>query len=111
MKVTFRYKPMLGRLSPTATLGLCVGGTWRRADFYVDSGAAYSMVHGDFARDCGFDFESGTRLEVKVGDGTLIPIFLHRIPLQIGQHFGQGSFEPRMIVAHRQTHPAQAALF
>ena len=32
-RVVFRYKPMLGRLSPTATLGLCLGDTWHRADF------------------------------------------------------------------------------
>ena len=85
-RVVFRYKPMLGRLSPTATIGLCLGETWRRVDFYVDSGASYSIVHGDFARDAGFDFTTGERLMVKVGDGSLIPVFMHRVPLQIGPH-------------------------
>ncbi|MCX8090676.1 MAG: retropepsin-like domain-containing protein [Verrucomicrobiae bacterium] len=85
-RVVFRYKPMLGRLSPTATLGLCLNETWHRTDFYVDSGAAYSIVHGDFARDVGFEFTSGEGLWVKMGDGSLIPVFLHRVPLQIGPH-------------------------
>ena len=85
-RVVFRYKPMLGHLSPTATVGLCLNETWRRVDFYVDSGAAYSIVHGDFARDAGFDFERSERSLVKVGDGSLIPVFLHRVPLQIGPH-------------------------
>jgi len=85
-RVVFRYKSMLGRLSPTATLGLCLNETWRRIDAYVDSGAAYSIVHGDFARDTGFEFERGGRILVKVGDGSLIPVFLHSIPLQIGPH-------------------------
>ena len=85
-RVVFRYKPMLGRLSPTATLGLYLNETWHRADFYVGSGAAYSIVHGDFARDAGFDFATGERLLVKVGDGSLIPIFVHRVPVQFGPH-------------------------
>ncbi len=85
-RVVFRYKSMLGRLSPTATLGLCLNDTWRRVDFYVDSGAAFSIVHGDFARDAGFDFSTGERTLVKVGDGSLIPVFIHRVPLQIGPH-------------------------
>lgn len=85
-RVVFRYKPMLGRVSPTATLGLCLNETWHRADFYVDSGAAYSIVHGDLARDTGFDFSQGERTLVKVGDGRLIVVFLVRVPLQIGPH-------------------------
>jgi hypothetical protein len=85
-RVVFRYKPMLGRLSPTATIGLHLNETWRRVDAYVDSGAAYSIIHGDFARDVGFDFERGERLLFKVGDGSLIPVFLHRVPLQIGPY-------------------------
>jgi hypothetical protein len=85
-RVVFRYKPMLGRLSPTATIGLHLNETWWRVDAYVDSGAAYSIIHGDFVRDVGFDFETGERILVKVGDGSLIPVFLHRIPVQIGPH-------------------------
>jgi hypothetical protein len=85
-RVVFRYKPMLGHLSPTATVGLCLGETWRRVDFYVDSGAAYSIVHGDFATDVGFEFTAGRRLLVKIGDGSLMPVFLHQVPLQIGPH-------------------------
>lgn len=85
-RVVFRYKPMLGQLSPTATAGLCLGETWRRVDFYVDSGASHSIVHGDFAGDAGFDFTAGQRLLVKIGDGGLMPVFLHRIPVQIGPH-------------------------
>ena len=83
-RVVFRYKPMAGRLSPTATLGLCLNEVWHRADFYVDSGAAYSIVHGDFARDAGFDFEAGEQMPVKVGNGGLISVFVHRIPMQFG---------------------------
>ncbi|MEA2903805.1 MAG: hypothetical protein QOI12_1192 [Alphaproteobacteria bacterium] len=85
-RVVFRYKSMLGRLSPTATVGLRLNETWRRVDAYVDSGAAYSIVHGDFARDVGFEFERGERIFVMVGDGSLIPVFLHRVALQIGPH-------------------------
>jgi hypothetical protein len=74
-RVVFRYKPMLGQLAPTATIGLCLNETWWRVDAYVDSGAAYSIVHGDFARDVGFDFERGERILVKVGDGSFCTAF------------------------------------
>ena len=96
-RVVFRYKPMLGRLSPTATVGLCLNETWRRADFYVDSGASYSIVHGDFAKDAGFDFTTGDRSLIKVGDGSLIPVFIHRVRLQIGPH----RIEARMGFSHQ----------
>ena len=85
-RVLFRYKPLLGRWSPTATLGLCLNDVWHRADFYVDSGAAHSIVHGDFARDVGFEISNGAPGLVKVGDGSLIPVFLHRVPIQVGSH-------------------------
>ena len=52
----------------------------------MDSGASFSIVHGDFARDVGFDFNAGEKTLVKVGDGSLIPVFLCRVPLQIGPH-------------------------
>jgi hypothetical protein len=85
-RVVFRYKPLMGHWSPTATLGMQLGQTWHRADFYIDSGATHSIVHGDFARDAGFDITSGKSGLVKVGDGSLIPVFLHRVLLQIGSH-------------------------
>lgn len=85
-RVTFRYKPLLGHWSPTATLGLRLNDMWHRADFHVDSGAAHSIVHSDFARDVGFEVSTGEPGLVKVGDGSLIPVFLHRVPVQIGPH-------------------------
>jgi len=84
--VVFRYKPMLGRRSPTATLGLSLNESWHSTDFYVDSGATYSILHGDFARAAGFEFARGERLLIKVGDGSLIPVYMHRVPMQIGPY-------------------------
>jgi len=50
----------------------------------VDSGAFYPLMHAQFATDFGFDFRSGRKMFVQVGDGSLIPLYLHKLPLQIG---------------------------
>ena len=47
-RVVFRYKPILGRLSPTATIGLHLNETWWRVDAYVDSGAALRVTVSGF---------------------------------------------------------------
>ena len=51
---------------------------------YVDSGATYTILRAKVADDLGFDYEKGRKLSVQVGDGKLIPVFLHDLPLQIG---------------------------
>ena len=80
-RIGFRYKPLLGHWSPMATLGLFLNDVWHRADFYVDSGVTHSIVHADFAHDVGFEISTGIAGLVKVGDGSLIPVFLHNVPL------------------------------
>jgi hypothetical protein len=36
------------------------------------------------AEDAGLDYTSGRKVHVQVGDGSLIPVFLHDLPTQIG---------------------------
>ena len=36
------------------------------------------------AEEIGFDYTKGRRVFVQVGDGALIPVFLHNLPVQIG---------------------------
>ncbi len=73
-----------GRLSPLIPVGIYVGQQWRMASFYVDSGAFYSLMHARFAAALGMDFTSGRKIFAQVGDGSLIPVYLHQLPLQIG---------------------------
>ena len=50
----------------------------------MDSGAFYTLMHATHAVDSGLDLGRAGRWFVQVGDGSLIPVFLHRLPMQIG---------------------------
>src|SRR5262249_7306002 len=67
----FAYKLAVGRLSPVASVGIAVNGQWRVAELYVDSGAFYTLLHAQFAKDFGLDYERGRKALVQVGDGSL----------------------------------------
>jgi hypothetical protein len=66
------------------SLGLWVAQAWRPVELYIDSGATYTILRAKVAEDVGFDYEQGRKVFVQVRDGALIPVFLHKLPLQIG---------------------------
>lgn len=80
----YPYDLASGRLSPMVPAGICVAGRWRVAQFYVDSRAFYTLAPARHAMDYGLDFKKGQKVLAQVGDGSLIPVFLHRLPMQIG---------------------------
>jgi hypothetical protein len=80
----FRYKLVVGRWSPMVSAGLDFGGTWQPVELYVDSGAAYTILRPKLAEELGFDWRKGRKLFVRVGDGSLIPVYLHKLKMQIG---------------------------
>src|SRR5437899_1848648 len=80
----FPYNFAGGRLSPMIPVGIEMNGQWRVAELYVDSGAFYTLMHAKFAADFGFDFKKGRKMFAQVGDGSLIPMYLHKLPMQIG---------------------------
>lgn len=82
--IVFPYGLSDGRLSPLVSVGFCFNGHWRVAQLYVDSGAFYNLLHAQFAVDFGLDFKKGRKVFAQVGDGSLIPVYLHKLPLQIG---------------------------
>lgn len=51
---------------------------------YVDSGAAYTILRARVAKDAGFSYTHGRKIFVQVGDGGVIPVWLHELPIQIG---------------------------
>ncbi len=82
--IVFPYKPLAGLAAPLIPVGVCIGDVWRKVDFYVDSGAFYTILGRGFAAGVDFDVSTGQRVLVQVGDGSFIPVFLHKLPLQIG---------------------------
>jgi hypothetical protein len=50
---------------------------------YVDSGASISIFLATVAYEMGLDFTKGKLKHIMVGDGSFIPVYLHRIPIRL----------------------------
>jgi len=57
---------------------------WLRTEAFVDSGASISVLLAKQALDLGIDFEKGKIIYSTVGDGGSIPVYLHKLPIKIG---------------------------
>jgi hypothetical protein len=55
----FRYEPVQGRLAPIITMGIKLSEVWYPIGVYVDSGAAYTLLHATVAQGAGFDYRTG----------------------------------------------------
>jgi hypothetical protein len=67
------------------TIGIKLEQLWLPVDVYVDSGAAYTLLHARVAEGVGFDFRAGQLSYLQVGDGSSIPADVHSVELQIGR--------------------------
>jgi hypothetical protein len=84
--VEYPYAIVAGRRSPLIPLGLGYQDRWQRVQAYVDSGAFYSVFKTDFALALGLEWHHGDRVYVQVGYGGFIPVYLHRVELQLRQY-------------------------
>jgi len=80
----YYYKLLRGRLAPLITIGVKIGDMWYPMEVYVDSGAAYTLLHAQIAEGVKFDYRSGKCTYLQVGDGSFIPVYLHDLQIQIG---------------------------
>ncbi len=71
-----------GIFAPIISLGIWTGERWVICEAYVDSGATYSIFHTDVAALLGLTYRKGRKIFVKVGDGGLIPVYLHQLPVR-----------------------------
>jgi len=77
-----------GFLAPIVDIQIWAYGRWIAFDAYVDSGATYTIFRPDKAEILGLNFRSGRKIMIRVGDGKLIPVYLHKLPVQFsGQKF------------------------
>lgn len=77
-----------GLFAPIINLQIWTGGRWVECDAYIDSGATYSIFHTDMAAILGLTYHQGRKVMIRVGDGKLIPVYLHKLPVQFaGQKF------------------------
>jgi len=79
-----RYKKYLGQFVPIITIGIQYKNKWYPVEAYIDSGATYSIFSDKFANRIGLDFKSGKLIYPQVGDGGMIPAYLHELDIQLG---------------------------
>lgn len=84
MPEIYYYKLLRGRLAPLITIAVKIGDIWYPPEVYVDSGAAYTLLHAQIAEGVRFDYRSGKHTYLQVGDGSFIPVYLHDLQLQVG---------------------------
>jgi hypothetical protein len=84
--IEYDYAVVAGRRSPLIPLGLGHQGKWQRVEAYVDSGAFYSVFKPDFAQPLGLAWQEGERVQLQVGDGRFISVYLHELDVQVRQY-------------------------
>ncbi|OIN96204.1 hypothetical protein AUJ66_07145 [Candidatus Desantisbacteria bacterium CG1_02_38_46] len=67
---------------PIITFEICAGQRWIRLEAYIDSGATYSIFHVDTAGLLDIDYQEGKKILITVGDGGVIPVYLHKLPVR-----------------------------
>jgi hypothetical protein len=85
-KYLVRYTQIETRIYPLLRFGLSHNRDTATVEAYVDTGAAYSIFVPSVAQRLNLDYRSGRLIYARVGDGGLIPVYLHRLTVHIG-HF------------------------
>lgn len=80
----YPYIPFKNRCLPIIPLEL-KGSDWVEFNAYVDSGASYSVFHSDIAEILEHSYEQGEKTYITVGDGSLITVFKHQLPVRINE--------------------------
>lgn len=81
----FDYRFAEGQFLPIVSLRLKGKEEWIESTAYVDSGASYSIFHAEIAEILGITAEEGELREMSVGDGNIIKVYLHEIPVTIAE--------------------------
>ncbi len=82
----FFYQPgNRGILQPIIPLGVLRENRWYLVKAYVDSGADYSVFKPEIAREAELNYRAGRRTNLQVGNGVLIPVYLHDLEIQLGR--------------------------
>ncbi len=82
-RMEFPYlKDSLGRYAPIVYLQTWTGDRWLYLQAYVDSGASWTIFHGDVATLLGLKRSQLQRRYMSMGNGSVIPIFIHRIKVR-----------------------------
>jgi len=84
--VRYQYKKSKYLKMPIITLAIESNNKWFPVEAYVDSGATYSVFTAQIADYISLSYREGLRKYVQVGNGALIPIYLHDLQIQVGKN-------------------------
>lgn len=81
-------KDAAGHFAPIVYLQVWTKNRWLYLQAYVDSGASWTVFHADVAQLLGIKLPRSTRRYMALGNGSVIPIFLHRVRVRFaGEEF------------------------
>jgi len=83
--ITFDYARHRLRDIPLIPVSLKGRQGWVEIWAYLDSGAFYSLFDDKVADLLGIELTRGRRMLAVVGDGSFIPLYLHRTEVKLGQ--------------------------
>lgn len=82
-RTEFPYlKDAAGHYAPLVYLQIWTGHHWLYLQAYVDSGASWTIFHADVAQLLGIKLARSARRYMSLGNGSVIPIFLHRVRIR-----------------------------
>ena len=80
----YPYIQFRNRFLPIVPIRFRLGNNnWVEFKAYADSGAGYSVFHESVIEILGLELEDGYKEYVTVEDGSLIPVYMHRIMVQL----------------------------
>jgi hypothetical protein len=96
--IKFGYALHRRRNIPLIPVGLRTGEKWKEVWAYVDSGSFYTIFDDKVAEILDIELTMGDKLLAVVGDGSFIPIYLHKVGMKIGEDkFGAKiGFSPKL---------------
>jgi predicted aspartyl protease len=82
----FPYKKIRGIYQPLIPIGVQFDSLWLPLEVYIDSGAEYTVIEARIAHSVGFNYRQGKRIYLKVGNGSLMTVYLNRLNIQLGKN-------------------------
>ena len=79
------YRIGITDYAPIITLKILGLTGWLDLEAYIDSGASFSIFNTDRADILGLNYKKGRRLNLTVGDGGLIEVYLHNLQVEIAK--------------------------
>jgi len=83
--IIFPYKKLFNEYYPIIDIYIKSPRKTVQTEAFVDSGASTSIFRVAIAEKLGIDFSKGVRGFTLVGDGSYIPVFHHKLYVQIGE--------------------------